>query len=536
MDFSVESHVSKVVVYPDRARVTSDGRCELPTGRHQITFEELPLYLEEDSVRASGHGSARVRLLGVDVQRRYYAETPAARAQEVEKALQDRREALRVVEDGRENRLALARHLEGLGQATAEYARGLSRGRTTVEDQARLVQFLQEQDEQLRAELRELDEQQRMVKREIERLEQELKQLGSARPRQRFRAILDVEVTEAGDFEAEVSYVVGRAGWQPLYDIRLVERTNENGRAGHALTLSYLAQITQDTGQEWENIRLTVSTARPALNQRLPELKPWFIDELKVQPRPRAVPMRAMAAPMAMKAADQEGEAMLEMAAYAPVEADVAVAEAQDSGTAVSFTISGSVDIPGDGAPHKTTIAQFDLDPQLDYLAIPRHTDAVYRRAKVNHPGPGPLLAGPAALFAGDEFIGRNTLEYTAAGEEIELLLGAEERIDVERELMLREVDKRLLRDVRQLRYGYEIRLKNLLSVPAQVTVEDQYPVSRHEQIKVKLEKTGPAPAKHSDLGILEWRMALAPDEKQTIQLEYSIEHPRSLQVSGLIE
>jgi hypothetical protein len=101
---------------------------------------------------------------------------------------------------------------------------------------------------------------------------------------------------------------------------------------------------------------------------------------------------------------------------------------------------------------------------------------------------------------------------------------------------MLREVDKRLLRDVRQLRYGYEIRLKNLLSVPAQVTVEDQYPVSRHEQIKVKLEKTGPAPAKHSDLGILEWRMALAPDEKQTIQLEYSIEHPRSLQVSGLIE
>jgi uncharacterized protein (TIGR02231 family) len=239
---------------------------------------------------------------------------------------------------------------------------------------------------------------------------------------------------------------------------------------------------------------------------------------------------------MAMKAADQEGEAMLEMAAYAPVEADVAVAEAQDSGTAVSFAISGSVDIPSDGSPHKTTTAQFDLDPQLDYLAIPRHTDAVYRRAKVNHPGPGPLLAGPAALFAGEEFIGRNTLEYTAAGDEMELLLGAEERIDVERELILREVDKRLLRDVRQLRYGYEIRLKNLLSVPAQVTVEDQYPVSRHEQIKVKLEKTGPAPAKHSDLGILEWRMTLTPGEKQTIQFEYSIEHPRSLQVAGLIE
>lgn len=542
MDFPLESHVTQVTVYPDRARVTSRGRCELPTGRHQVIFEELPLYLEEDSVRASGQGTARVRLLGVDVRRRYYAETPATRAQEIEKELQVRREALRVIEDDRENRLALGRHLEGLRLATNEYAKGLARGRTTVEDQARLVQFLQEQDAQLRAELRGLDEKKRAVQREIEKLEQELKQLGSARPRQRFQAILDVEVMEAGDFTAEASYVVGRAGWQPLYDIRLVEQTsatNANGQSSRTLSLSYLAQVTQDTGQEWQGVGLTVSTARPALNQRLPELHPWFIDEFRPlpppQPRMKAMSARTMAAmPQADQVQEYGGQEMLAMAA--PIEAEVAVAEARDSGTAVSFTISGSIDIPSDGSPHKTTIAQFNLDPQVDYLAIPRHTDAVYRRAKVNHPGPGPLLAGPAALFAEDEFIGRNALEYTAVGDEIELLLGVEERIDVERELILRDVDKRLLRDVRQLRYGYEIRLKNLLSVPAQVTVEDQYPVSRHEQIKVKLEKTSQTPAKQSDLGLLEWRITLASGEKQKIQFEYTVEHPRSLQVTGLIE
>ncbi len=539
MDFPLQPQINKVTVYPDRARVTGHGRVEqLATGRHQLIFEELPLALEEDSVRASGQGTARVRLLGVDVRRRHYAETPAARVQEVEKELQGRREALRVVEDDRENRLALARHLEGLRQATAEYAKGLSRGRTTVEDQARLVEFLQERDAQLRAELRELDEQQRAVKREIEKLEQELKQLGSARPRQRYQAILDVEVSEAGDFTAEISYVVGRAGWQPLYDIRLLERQGENGRAGHVLALSYLAQVTQDTGQAWNDVGLTVSTARPALNQRLPELHPWFIDELKPMPRPKAVHMRTMATAMpqmAMPPADVD-EVTMEVAAFAPVAADVAVAEAQDSGTAVSFVVSGSIDIPSDGSPHKTTIAQYDLEPQLDYLAIPRHTDAVYRRAKVKHPGPGPLLAGSAALFAGDEFIGRNQLEYTAVGDELKLMLGVEERVDVERELVLRDVDKVFMRDKRQMRYGYEIRLKNLLEAPVQVTVEDQYPVSRHDQIKVKLEKTSLPPSKHTELGLLEWRLTLAAGEKQTIRFEYSVEHPRSLQVAGLIE
>jgi uncharacterized protein (TIGR02231 family) len=352
-----------------------------------------------------------------------------------------------------------------------------------------------------------------------------------------------VEVLEEGDFTAEVSYVVGRAGWQPLYDLRLVEQASQNGHAGQRLAMTYLAQITQDTGQDWNGVRLAVSTARPALNQRAPELQPWFIDELKIQPRAtrmaKAGAMPTLMAPMAMQAdmAEAGQAAALEMAAPAPyVAAEVAVADVRESGTAVSYDVAGSIDIPSDGSPHKTTISQFELAPQLDYLAIPRHTDAVYRRVKVVHPGPGPLLAGPVALFANEEFIGRNDLDYTPSGGEIELLLGAEERISVERELVLRDVDKRLLRDIRHLRYGYEITLKNLLAVPAQVTVEDQYPVSRHDQIKVKLEKTSVEPAKHSDLGILEWRVSLAPGAKQIIRFEYSIEHPRSLQVAGLVE
>jgi hypothetical protein len=99
-----------------------------------------------------------------------------------------------------------------------------------------------------------------------------------------------------------------------------------------------------------------------------------------------------------------------------------------------------------------------------------------------------------------------------------------------------REVDKRLLRDIRQVVYGYEIALENLMKSPARVTVEDQYPVSRHDQIKVRLDVVAPEPEEQSELHILKWQLSLAPAETKKIRYEYQVEHPRALRVAGLMD
>ena len=218
------------------------------------------------------------------------------------------------------------------------------------------------------------------------------------------------------------------------------------------------------------------------------------------------------------------------------VAAEAVVAEVQDSGTAVSFRIPGQTDIPSDGSPHKTTISRFNLDVGLDYLAVPKHTDAVFRRVTVRNSGPSPLLAGQAALFAGNEFIGSSRLEYAAVDQEVELLFGAEERIIVERELSRRDVDKALLRDKRQMRYGYKIEVRNLLATEVQVEVHDQLPVARHEEIKIKLERMSPEPAERSELNLLEWHLTLLPATQQIIGYEFLVEYPRDKRIVGLVD
>ncbi len=538
MEIPVETTITTVVVYPDRARVTCRGQAELPAGLHQLIIGELPLALEPESVRAGGAGTARVRLRGVDVQRRHYAQTPAANVIALEEQIERLQDQLQALVDRQSVKQASIDHLTGLRQATTEYAWGLARGRNTAENQATLMRFFEEEDARLRVELRALDVEQRDLHEELAKLQAELDQLRSARPRQRYEARLEVEALSAGDFAVEVTYVVGRAGWRPLYDVRLLEPQRDGGASGVLLTA--LAEITQNTGQEWSGVGLTVSTARPALNQRVPELKPWYVDVPRPpQPLPRAVHARAMAKGAAAESTEMyaaDAMPMMAMAAPPVVEAEVEVAEVQDSGTAVSFAVSGSIDIPGDGTPHKTTIGRHELAPQLDFLAVPRHTDAVFRRAKLSNTTGAPLLPGPINLYVGDEYIGQNRLEYTPGGAEVELVLGVEERITVKRELVRREVDKRLLRDVRQVVYGYEIKLENLLAAPARVTVQDQYPVSRHEQIKVRLDRVAPEPAEQTELHLLKWQLDLAPADKKTIRYEYQVEHPRALNVVGLLD
>jgi uncharacterized protein (TIGR02231 family) len=336
-------------------------------------------------------------------------------------------------------------------------------------------------------------------------------------------AVIEVDVTAPGDLSLDLIYVTTGASWQPLYDLRL---------AGDSLEVNYLAQVQQSTGDDWRNVALAVSTAQPAVALIAPELDPWFIQPWRPAPKPM---LRAMPAAAAMQDAILR-EPQHEYAVAEPQVAEMAVATAtvSEAGAALTYHLAGGADVPGNGEPRKVTIASFPLKPQLDYVTAPKLQAACFRRAKVKNDSPYSLMPGSAQLFEGDDFLGGTHMEFVAPGQEIELFLGPDERLRVERELAAREVDKVFMADKRRLRYAYTIKLENLRDRPQLVTVRDQLPVSRDEQIKVKLEAADPRPAQHDDLNLLEWKLTLEPGRKQTVRFEFTVEHPRALTVTAL--
>ncbi len=531
----LDVEVNEVTVYPDQARVSLAGRLELERGLQKVVFEELPLALIPESVRMAGKGEARVRLLNVDVRRAHYERTPQAMARQLEDEIVEAKDDLQVLNDEQEVLQAQGTYIEGLRQASEQFARGLALGRTKVEDQLALTGFLKEQDLDLRKASRELNKQKREIQDRLDKLQRELRELITTRPKERYQVIVELEALFGGTFKPEITYVVNQAGWQPLYDVRLTEESEVE-----KLQITHLAEIFQRTGQDWNNVVLNVSTARPALSQRAPDLNPWYVDEYRP---PEILPRRAMAQssgamPLAVTAADSG--IMADMAPEPEMlreeEASFALAEVHQQDAVITYKVSGANDIPGDGSTRKVALSESLLEPARDYLAIPKHTDAVYRRVKATNTGSGPMLPGSASLFVEDDFVGSIRLDYIALGEEIELLIGVEERITIERELVRRDVDKKRLRDRRQLQYGYKIEIHNLLPTDIGVEVQDHIPVARHEEIKVKLLGVTPEPSERSDLNLFKWQLSFSPSQERAISYDFLVEYPRAMKVSGLVD
>jgi uncharacterized protein (TIGR02231 family) len=529
---TLDSKIIEVVVFPDRACVTRRGTIALDAGLHQIEFVDLPRTVDADSLRVTGQGSAVAVLLGVEARRVFYSETPAIDVRELEQRLEQLQlqdSALLDQQAAAEVRLNFAKGLAE--KATDQLARGLAFGRADIVQSGTLIDFVQQQIDRAQAVVREVQQQRRDLAKQIEKANQELNQRRTAQPRERLAAAVEVEIKQAGELTLELTYLVSGAGWNALYDLRLAETAEPK------MQLTYLGQVTQRSGEEWLDVALTLSTARPALTTLQPELKPWYLSVYTPLPPVAAPQVRAAGAAMRKMeaaAAPPEFEAQAFGVAPAPVTMETLSAQVNSEGASVTFKLVQSVSVPSDGSPHKVTVTTFDLSPKIDYLSVPKLAEAVYRRAKIINRSDYLLLDGPAGLFIEGGFVGTLPVKRAAPNEEFELSLGVDDRVTVKRELKAREVDKKLIGDRRRLRVAYEIEIKNLRTQKIDLEVRDQFPVSRHEQVKVKLEACDPKPIEQTDLNELKWRLALDPNAKAVARFEFSIEQPTNLQVQGL--
>ena len=344
---------------------------------------------------------------------------------------------------------------------------------------------------------------------------------------------VDLEARVATEAEIDLTYHVSGASWRPLYDLAL---------DGERLNVSYLAEVTQQTGEDWPEVELVLSTTRAGQSQTLPELSPWYIG--RPQPQPVAAAAMLGGGSMAYEpaSADDVAEAgSPEHRAFAargqrrPLQARMLAAEQaeSESGAGLTYTVARPLAVPGDGGPHKTLVASFDADAVLDYLTVPVLAPEAYLRATVTN-GMLLLLPGRARIFHGAQFVGETHLDTVAPGEEFEVQLGVDDQIKVERKLRRRSTSKALLGGTRTIDIGYEITVENHRDRDAAVSVHDHIPVSTDGDVKVRARETSPPPAETDDLGELTWNLVLTPRQSATIRHRFTVEHPAQVAVTGL--
>ena len=548
----VDSRISAATVYLDRAVITRTAMVELAAGEHAIVFERLPAALLDQSLQASGRGTAASTILDVNAQTAYVDFTPNVRVQELEDQIRGLQKQQRTLDDrgvilGEQREFVKRMLLASTGTIVYPLGGDAARGggtvaRPTLDEWQKLYGYSEETFGRIAAELQSLDNQREELKAKQTALEQQLNELRGAGGKSYKTITVRVAVTEPGRRDLTLKYAVPGASWAPSYDARL-------HAAERAVELSYFGLVRNGTGEDWNDIALTLSTARPSLGGGAPELRPWIVDVA----RPIPLEMPTLTGMMREKAAKDEVRLQTFNLA-APAAAGEAQREEKDAGflaatvqagaTSATFKIPVAVTLPSNNTTQKVSIATTKLAANLQYQATPKVLEAAFLSAYAVNNTDYPFLAGAMNTFLDETFVAASRLKTVMPGEKFELQLGADEGVAIKRKLVNRFTENTgLTGKGRRITYEFLVTITNHKKTAERMVFKEPVPVSRHEKIEVTLltpaekdvgTKEEPKEVTREEDGKLVWRLDLKPAEKREVPLKFSVEYPADLNVAGL--
>lgn len=527
------SRLDAVTVYRSGARVTRIVRADLPAGDVRLLVEGLPVGIADDSVRVEGQGSGKGRIWGVSVEAITKAEAMDAAARDAEEKLEKLQLDDRALDDQAKVAEARRKFVESLRSTySEERAKNLAVRGVTAKEWADLTGFVESQLASTAAELRKVEGSRRELGRRITAARAELDKLRAKRSETTKTIAVELGLDKAATFEIAVSYVVGSASWSPVWDARLLPDSE-------AMELSLRAEISQQSGEDWKDVKLAVSTAQPGRGLYVPKLESHWLTVAPPPPVYRTKSARGMPAPAPAMARAEMPRAMEAMSAPEEEAYDLEAPEAtaEQGLLAATFTTPRRETVDGSGRARSVALSKFPLKAKIARVTAPRVEPAVFLTARAVNETGLPLLGGMAGVYVGEEFVGRAPLPATPPGGELELAFGADDRVEVERRVLERRHETAgIVSKDEVFRFRVRVSLKNRYATPVEVRLLDLVPVSRDEKIQVKL-LDGSTAATREDPerpGVKTWELKLGAKEERAIELRYEVRYPRGFPIQGL--
>lgn len=504
------ARIERVVVYADRAEVSRVTRVKCAAGAAVAVFENLPERLDRRTLRGSTRGGGQT--IGTTASMVERAERADERAQQLQKDIDDLLERMNVTraelaglqEDDRRVQVysGVLQSLVGEGMRnrrppTRVWATSFDqlKERRVASGTSRAI---------LQAKLQKMELTER-------RLRWQLGQLGAGGSKRTIEAAVTVDCGQQKSVEVLVEYVVSGARWRPEYDLDFTPAGKKKVGAGSArLTVS--AIVEQSTGEDWTDVALLLSTAKPKLGVEPPMPAAQWIDGYEEETG---------------KVLVQASERRETLATGSgPGGASTSVLE--DRGQSFALQMKRKVTIVADGRPYWVPVDVITVKGTSKLVTIPKLRLFVYQLVSFDNPAPYPLLTGKIHSFRRGSFVGTSALRYRGPGEPMEISLGVDEEIRVDRSLLEHvNKDPRFLSSTKKMIRGFQIKVTNHAAATQTIEVRENIPVSKIEDVEVEID---PRSTKGYTLdahrGFVTWQVPLREGEAANVDLAYTIALP----------
>lgn len=536
----LESKITSVTVFTDRAQITRLAKIQLSKGENKVAFDKLPTSIETKSVQVTGEGNGV--LTDIKFKKIFYEDYP----EEKVKTIYDKIKELQKEEKEISDNILISENESNFVENIANKLTSNSEGEKASpildpEKWIKMVDFYRSKNEKIKRELRELNIRKKDLVEKILNLQKELNQYGNNRSKTKNQVQISLENQEDTEMTLKLTYITYGASWYPFYDLRA-------STSQKTMNISYNAMITQKTGEDWDNVAINISTAQVQISGKQPELTPWFLDIYKPPVEPamddfrkvsRARSMKKKVSKEMLNAKFDDSIIMNEEIMPPAPKMEVRQAKVETGATSVLFNIQGTNTIKSDNTPHKVSITIKDLPAEFTYGTVPKKSQFAYLKTKATNNTDFPFLAGETNIFLDGSFVANSKLQLVAPNEKFTTSLGVDESIKIEYKLINKfEKDKGVFSKKANIVFEYKTTITNNKKSKEKVIIYDQLPVSQHDDIKVELiepkYKENTDTLKINKQKFIEWHYELEPAQKIEINFSYSVENPHDIKVSGI--
>lgn len=508
--------VKGATVYFNSAEISQTTSAMLPNGTSEIVIKNVADYLNENTVQIGAPST--VTVLSVQFTSNYISEYEIDENSPLIKKVRD---SINLVEKEIQKitnaKVAESKTIELLDKNhQVNGTSGLS-----VAELMKMVDYYKAKRLELNNSFDALDERIKKLNIVLSRLKNKLEVNTQKEDKtSRGKLVLQVMNEVAGNVDFSINYLTANANWKPFYDLRA-------NSISAPIEMMYKAQVVQNTGIDWKQVKLTLSSGNPNQNNQAPILSSWFLrygyekeygylDDAKMNTLNEIV--------VQGYSANKKVRAEASISNYTTI---------QENQLNISFDIDIPYDILSNGKAHSVALKEINLPATYKYYAVPRVEKEAFLLAEISDYSKYNLLQGEANIIFEGMYVGKTFINPNQTSDTLNLSMGRDKKISIKREKVVDKSGTKFLSSKKEQMFTYDITVRNNKKEAVQLLLKDQYPLSSDKEIEIELKESDGAKI-NTETGILTWDLNLKPNETKKIRISYKVKYPKDKIIDNL--
>ena len=501
------SKTEEVTLFLTGAQIKKNSSVNLKQGENTLTFTKLPSNLKPESIQVEVEDNYKI--ISIDHKINYF-DTPTnpERIETLQNELKKTKEELELVKVESD---ILSSELEVL-TANKEFNKNSN---LKLDEFKAFNDFFKKSIEEISYKGLEVSKKRKDLEKKYTALQNELKNNKNIR-----QSVSEIRVQIFSDKEAvseiELNYYVSDSGWEPFYDIRIETDSDK-------AIMNLKANIFQNTGEDWNDVLLILSTSNPNLGMNEPRLHPWRLEFYTEAPTVRANESSKKNNQPSFELSMSEEMVDIEMdMEYS----DTPLSIASDNQTALEFILSEKISIPT-SLSKSIDVANYELSTKLKHYSVRKLDMDVFLLASLTGWENMNLLSGNANIFLSGAFVGKGYINPATIKDNLEVSLGRDKQVIVNR---IKNTDFKSKAtfgsNIKETR-SFDITIRNLKTKPINIEVIDQVPLSTDSSIVVNVDKNDISSAVFDETtGELKWILTMEGGSTETKKFKYTVTYP----------